>query len=336
MKTLIAITSDELKDMFFSGSALGALAECSEVTWFEETGAAFTSEGLAQIIADYDACITSWGSPFFTKEVLDHALKLKYIGHVAGSAAAVVDETAFDKGITVTTANTELAKSTAEAAVALIMAGAWDLHGFNARLKRGQWCSNSSDTVMGLSNQVIGIIGYGEISKNVISFLRGFPMKIKLSSRYCTEAEARSLGVELCSLDELLQTSQIISLHSSLTPSTVGMLGQRELELIKDGALFVNTARAKIIDEAALLKQLETGRFFACLDVYHNEPVPAEHPLLKLDNVLCVPHIGGFAITYKRAMGEFVAAGLKSFVEGDHPQGRVTKEEFKRMTANNL
>lgn len=132
-----------------------------------------------------------------------------------------------------------------------------------------------------------------------------------------TEEQARSLGVELCSLDELLQTSQIISLHSNLTPSTIGSIGKRELSLIQDGALFVNTARAKIVEEEALMNELQAGLIFAALGVFHEEPVPAKHPLLALDHVLCVPHIGGFARTYKRCMGEFVV---------------VTLEEFGRMT----
>ncbi|QGQ98411.1 hydroxyacid dehydrogenase [Paenibacillus psychroresistens] len=336
MKTLISIKSPELKEMFFPEHVIGKLEAFSEVEWFESTGESFDSEGLTRIIGDYDACLTSWGSPFFTKKVLENAPKLKFIGHVAGSATAVVDEDVYGKDIAVTTANIVLAKSTAEAAVALILAGAWDLLGYSSRLKAGQWCNNSKDTVMGLSNQVIGLIGLGEISRNVIAYLRGFPVKIKLASRYCTDTQAAELGVDLCSLEELLQTSQIISLHTALTPSSVGMLGERELSLIQDGALFVNTARAKIVDEAALTAQLQSKRFFAALDVYHAEPLPMNHPFQQLDNVICVPHIGGFARTYKRFMGEFIIDNLKDFSESKRPQGQVSREEYNRMTSSIL
>lgn len=334
MKTLLAITDPHLKELFFPDRVVKKLQSFSQTVWYEATGEAWSSEGLSRIISEYDAVLTSWGTPFFTSEVLAHADRLKFIGHVAGSPTSIVDERAFQKGIKVASANPVLAKSTAEATVALIMAGAWDLHGYNMRLKRGRWGNNSKDTVMGISNQVIGIIGFGEISRNVISMLRGFPVRIKLASRYCTEDQARSLGVELCSLDELLQTSQIISLHSALTPSTVGSIGQRELSLIQDGALFVNTARAKIVEEEALMKELESGRFFAALDVFHKEPVPADHPLHALDHVICVPHIGGFARNYKRYMGEFVVENLQSFYRGDiQALNTITLEEFGRMTA---
>jgi phosphoglycerate dehydrogenase-like enzyme len=337
MKTLLAIKDPYLKQLFFHDSVIEKLQAFSDVTWYESTGETWNSEGLASIIGEYDACLTSWGTPFFTPDVLANASKLSFIGHVAGSPTSVVDERAFHNQITVATANTVLAKSTAEAAFALIMAGAWDLYGYSTRLKRGQWGNNSRDTVMGVSNQVVGLIGLGEISKNVIRMLSGFPIRIKLASRYCTEEQASALGVELCSLDELLQTSQIISLHSTLTPSSIGMIGKREFALIQDGALFVNTARAKIVDEIAMMDELQSGRIFAALDVFHEEPILADHPLHSLDNVLCVPHIGGFARTFKRSMGEFVVDNLQRFAKGEKElPGVISLEEYGRMTTINL
>lgn len=336
MKTLIAVQNPDLINLFFAGNEVEKLQSFSEVVWYNDTGVAFNSEGLSQIIGDYDACLTTWGSPFFTHQVQENSGRLKFIGHMAGSATGVVSELIYDKDITVATANIVLAKATAESAVALMLAGAWDLLGYTTRLKQGQWSSNNRDTVMGVSEQVIGLIGYGEISRNVISLLRGFPVTIKLASRYCTPEQAASLGVHLCSLEELLQTSQIISLNSSLTHSTVGMIGAKELELIPDGALFVNTARGKIVDEEALVKELQTKRFYAALDVYYQEPLPKEHPLLQLDNVLCVPHIGGFAVKYKRYMSEFIIDNLRCFAEGKQPEGKVNREEYGRMTASTI
>lgn len=333
MRTLIAITHPDLKAMFFDEPVLRKLEAFSEAVWYESTGVPFNVEGLASIIGDYDAVLTSWGSPFFAEGVLAHARHLSFIGHAAGSAAAVVNEEAYKRGISVVTANPILAQSTAEAAVALMMAGAWDLYGYSSRLKRGQWSQNNRETVMGLSGQTIGLIGYGEISRNVIRLLRGFPVKIKLASRYCTEEQASALGVELCSLEELLRTSQIVSLHSSLTPSTVGMIGRKELGLLQDGALFVNTARAKIVDHEALMEELQAGRFFAALDVYPEEPLPMDHPLHRLEHVLCVPHIGGFARKCKRFMGEYVVDNLNAFMNGAVPEGHVSLEAFKRMTS---
>ncbi|MNI28621.1 D-3-phosphoglycerate dehydrogenase [compost metagenome] len=229
-------------------------------------------------------------------------------------------------------ANPLLALSTAEGAVAMIMAGAWELKRFSGKLLQGEWSNNNRDTVPGLAGQTIGIIGYGEISKNVIRMLSGFPATVKLASRYCTSEQAESLGGQVCSLEELLSSCRIISIHSTLTPSSRGMIGRAELELIQDGAVLVNTARAEIIDEAALLSELRTGRFSAVLDVYHQEPLPAGHPLLQLENVLCLPHIAGFSVTRKQRMGQFVAEDLQRFIRGEQPLGRITAAEYSRQS----
>ncbi|MDF2834893.1 MAG: hydroxyacid dehydrogenase [Paenibacillus sp.] len=332
MRTLIGISNGELMNMFYPEAVLDKLRAFSEVDCLE-VGSHVSSEQLAEMIEPYDAYISSWGSPRVTAEVAAKAPNLKYIGHTAGTVVAVVNDDIYDTNIQVASANHVLAKSTAESAVALMMAGAWNLRGYASRLQRGEWSHNAGETVIGLSGQTIGLIGFGEISRNVISFLRGFPVRVLLHSRYCAPEQAAELGVELTGLDELLSTSDIVSLHSTWTKSTEGMIGERELALLKDGALFVNTARAQIIDEGAWITELRKGRIYAAIDVYHKEPLPADSPLLQLDNVLCVPHIGGFARHYKTAMGTFVIEDLKRFVDGGKPIGLVTREDYKRLTA---
>lgn len=332
MKTLVGISNPELIDMFFGPNVIDKLRSFSEVDFFEP-GEQVNSEQLAERIGGYDAYLTSWGSPRVTAEVLAKADNLKYVGHVAGTVVAVVNEDIYDTAITVASANPVLAKSTAEAAVALIIAGAWDLRGYSSRLQQGMWCNNSKDTVIGLGGQTIGLIGYGEISRNVILFLKGFPVRIKLFSRNCSPEQAAEMGVELCGLDELLSTSHIVSLHNTWTRSTEGMIGARELALLQDGALFVNTARAPIVDESAMISELQSGRISAAIDVYHKEPLLPDNPLLQMENVLCVPHIGGFARHYKTAMGDFVVEDLSRFAQGIKPLGFVSREAYNRSTA---
>jgi phosphoglycerate dehydrogenase-like enzyme len=331
MKTLIAICNPDLKQLFFSREVIRMLESFSEIHWIQE-GVPFGSSDLADIIGEYDACITSWGTPKFTPEVLRKAERLKFIGHAAGSVVAVVNDDIFDKGIMVTNANKPLSQSTAEAAVALMLAGAWDLHGYNLRMKDGGWSNNNRETVMGLQNQTVGLIGYGEISRHVVRLLKGFQPKILLYSRYCTEEEAAALGVELCSLDHLLANSQIVSLHSTWTPETEGMVGREQLRKMQDGALFVNTARGAIVDEDALVEELMSGRLYAALDVYRKEPLKNGHPLLSLPNVICLPHIGGFHRGLKSSFGEFVVNDLIRFTRGEACEGQITRDIYKRLT----
>lgn len=331
MRTLVAIANAELRELFWRKPTLDKLEAISEVD-FAPMNEAFTSRELADRIGGYDACITSWGSPAFTPDVLSRAGRLKFIGHGAGSVAPIVNEDVFGVGIVVTSANPVLARSTAECAVALILAGAWDFKGNGERLKQGQWSDNNRETVLGVTRRVVGLVGFGVISKEVIRLLRPFGATILLHSGYCAPEEAEAVGAELCGLNELFERSDIVSLHNTWTPRTEGMIGAEQLERLRDGALFVNTARGAIVQEKALLDELRTGRISAALDVYDREPLSADHELLTMPNVLCLPHIGGFHGILKRELCDFVVDELRRFSRGEPLLGKVGLEHYRRLT----
>jgi D-3-phosphoglycerate dehydrogenase len=331
LKTLITVSLPELKKLIFNKDAVRKLEEVSKVDWVPE-GESYGPKELMRDIGEYDICITSWDSPKITSEVLEKAPKLKFVGHAAGSVYNIVEPCVFEKGITVVNANYALAKSTAEGTVALMMAGAWNLKAFNERMKRGEWSNNNCETILGISGQTIGLIGIGDIAREVIHMLRPYNVKILMNTKYCKEEEAKSLGVELCSLEYLLSNSNIISLHNTLTPATVGMIDKKELELVKEGSLIVNTARAAIIDEEALIEVLKKEKVYAALDVYWNEPMNKEHILLKLPNVLCVPHICGFSSYWKTRLGELVADELHRWLKGENLMCAIDAEKYARQT----
>ncbi|PYI57408.1 hydroxyacid dehydrogenase [Paenibacillus flagellatus] len=331
MKTLVAIADPGLRELLWPESVTIKLATFSEVD-FVTAGEPFTSDDLAERIGEYDACITSWGSPLFTPEALARAERLKVIGHGAGSVASIVREDVFATPIAVTSANGVLALSTAECTVSLMLAGAWDLAGNAARLKRGEWSVPFRDTVLGLTGRVVGLVGYGEISKHVIKMLKPFGVRILLYSGYCPPDEAAEQGVELCGLNELFERSDIVSIHSSWTPRTEGMIGAEQLSRLRDGALLVNTARGAIVQERALTEELRKGRIYATLDVFDREPLPPDHELLSLPNALCVPHIGGFHGLLKRRLCDFIVDELHRFAKGEELLGRVTPDHYRRLT----
>ncbi|TYP76590.1 hydroxyacid dehydrogenase [Paenibacillus methanolicus] len=331
MKTLVAIADPGLRDMFWQESTIDKLSRFADVD-FVPLAEPFDSEKLANRIEMYDAVITSWGSPRFTSQVLAQARSLKFIGHGAGSVAGIVDEDVFDLPIAVTSANKVLALSTAECAVSLILAGAWDHAGYSGRLKQGRWSVNNRETVLGVTRRVIGLVGYGEISKQVIRMLQPFHAKLLLHSSYCTQAEADALGVELCGLNELFERCDIVSLHNTWTPRTEGMIGAEQLNRLRDGGLLVNTARGPIVQENALLDALRGGRIFAALDVYDREPLGVDHELLALPNVLCLPHIGGYHGLLKRELCDFVVDELARFANGEALLGQVSLAHYRRLT----
>ncbi|SFL34464.1 Phosphoglycerate dehydrogenase [Paenibacillus sp. 1_12] len=332
MRTLVTVWKKELRQLLFTEEVIKQLESVSEVDWVPE-GTMYEAAQFEQDIHRYDACLTSWGSPKITVEVLSQAKQLRFVGHAAGTLTPYVEPSIFQRPIKVVNANTALAKSTAELAVTLMMSGSWEILNYRDRLKSGLWGdSGNGSTVSGLSGQTVGIIGLGEISREVIRILHAFHTRVLLYSPYCSVEEAEVLGVTLCSLEDVLRNCRIVSLHDTLTTSTRGMIGKEQLKLMVDGALLINTARGPLIDETALLDELTSGRISAALDVYHNEPVQEDYPLLKLPNVICLPHIGAYSGYWKSQLGAMVVEDLVRFVTGQPCLREVNEERFLRMT----
>ncbi|CAG7608122.1 Hydroxypyruvate reductase [Paenibacillus solanacearum] len=332
MRILITVWKKELKDLFFGEEVQTKLRDHFEVDWVPE-GVRYEETQLEREISRYDAVLTSWGSPKITANVLSQAANLKFIGHAGGTLIPYVDPDVFQRNIKVVNANTALAKSTAELAIALMLAGAWNICGYRDELRSGIWGGNGG-TVSGLYGQSVGLIGIGEVAREVIALLRPFHTKIRLCSPYCTPDEAEQLGVQLCGLDELLRESSIVSLHDTLTPETRGMLGKEELRKLQTGALLVNTARAALIDEEALYNELASGRIRAALDVYYREPLSGDDPFLRLPNVVCMPHIGAFSAYWKSQLAAMVIDELLRFTSGAPLLREITLERFLRMTSH--
>lgn len=330
MKTLVTLYQPELRHMVFPPEVTQQLESITDTDWVPES-TVYTQEQLIRDIAEYDAIITGWGSPKISRDVLAHTERLKFIGHTAGTLVPYIDPDVFERSITVVNANTALARSTAELAVTLMLNGAWKIAEYQHKVRQGQW-HKVNDMVNGLYKQRIGIIGLGEVSKEVIRLLQGFQAEIYLYSPYCDEQQAAELGVERVELEELMQKSRIISLHDTLTKETRGMIGQKHLDLMEDGALLVNTARAPLIDEEALTASLTSGRIYAALDVYHHEPLSHDDALLHLPNVICVPHIGAMSAYWRSQLGSMIVEDLQRFIKGESPLRRITGEKFTRMT----
>jgi phosphoglycerate dehydrogenase-like enzyme len=182
-----------------------------------------------------------------------------------------------------------------------------------------------------LGEQTVGLAGAGYIGRLLIRQLQAFHARICVYDPHLTPENADQLGVELVGLDRLLSDSDIISLHVPSLPETRHMIGPAELALIRDGALFINTARGSLVDEAALIAELRTGRFTAVLDVYETEPLPEDSPLRSLPNVILSPHAAGHTKeTYLRQGATAVDEALL-FLSGRPLQHEVTKTMLPTM-----
>ena len=332
MKTLFAISNQTLIENIFDSETLDRLARIADVDRAATDGS-FTQEFFEQHIGNYDACITSWDSPKLTGLAGIRAQRLRFLGHAAGTLASYLEPAFFERDVTVVTSGGVLAMSTAECTFALIMAGAWNLRAYEMGLHAGRWSQSRKETVMGVYGQTIGLVGLGQVTRQLIKYLEPFASNILVHSRYTSSEEAQRLGVTLVSLDELLAQSQIVSLHGTLTSKTRGMIGERELSLMRDGTLLVNTARAQLVDGAALLAELQRGRLFAALDVFDKEPLAADSILLELPNVLCSPHIGGISAHWRKKIGRNIVDALEAFVAGKAIEDRITVQRFEAMSA---
>jgi phosphoglycerate dehydrogenase-like enzyme len=160
-----------------------------------------------------------------------------------------------------------------------------------ASVREGNWQTQMG---LGLSGKTLGIVGLGKIGSRIARYAQAFDMPVLAWSPNLTDERCEPVGVERArSLDELLQRADVVTLHLVLSDSTRGIIGARELGLMKPAALLVNTSRGPLIDEASLLQTLTEKRIAgAALDVFDTEPLPAVHPLRTLPNVVATPHIG--------------------------------------------
>jgi D-3-phosphoglycerate dehydrogenase / 2-oxoglutarate reductase len=184
----------------------------------------------------------------------------------------------------------------ADHAAALILAGLRRLGPMDRALHRGTWDRGPAMEIVRLRGKTLGILGFGRIGQALAQRMAVFGLELIAYDPYIDPATAQRLGVTAVSLDELLAGSDVVSVHARLVPETRHLLGEAQFARMKPGALLVNTARGPIVDEAALAAALQNGQVgAACLDVMETEPLPAESPLGKMENVLLTPHLASFS-----------------------------------------
>ncbi len=276
-----------------------------------------TLERLAEEIENADILVVR-SNVKVTRELLDKAVKLRLIAR-AGSGLDNIDVCyATQKGIKVVNAPEAPVESVAELTIGLIISLARRIPLLDQRVKTGGW---REDWMVGieLKGKTLGIIGLGRIGSRVASIAKMLGMQVIAYDPYIPKTKAEQIGVELVEkLDELLKLSDFISIHVPLTDETRLMIRAREFSLMKKGAYLINTSRGAVVDEKALLEALTSGQLKgAALDVLTEEP-PINNPLLKLDNVLITPHIGGFTLEAQRKIAATIAEEILSFMRENH------------------
>lgn len=273
----------------------------------------------AETRAQTEILITGWGSKPLTPEILATLPNLELVAHLGGTVKSVLSQAALKNGLRVTNAADVNAKPVAQFALAFII-----LH--NKRVldwqrayarDRTSFDLHANPMVGNLGNRdkVIGIVGASRVGRALISLLQPHGLRILVHDPVKTDDELRGYGAEPTPLDALLAQSDVVSLHQPLLPETRKSFGAREFALMKDGALFLNTARGAIADQDALTKAMAGGRLNAVLDVTDPEPLPDKTPLWDMPNVILTPHVAGSLGTEVADMTDEIIAEIRRFTK---------------------
>lgn len=327
---VLVLPGPALYQRLFMPDVDARLREIANVT-FNESDTNWTSAQLAAEVAPYDGLITCWGSPEITPEVLDAAPNLKVIAHSAGSVKGIIKEHVLERGIKVSSASIAMAPAVAEFSLILTFLGLRPVHNYDAGMRHLGTPWESQDAYGSgweISASRIGVVGAGMVGRLYIAKAKALGADVCVADPYLSDAAAAELGVTKLSLDDLFATCPIVVIHAPTTPETHHMIGAKQLALLPDNGYLVNTARSWIVDQDALLAELQTGRIRAALDVFDEEPMALDHPLRSLPNVLLTPHIAGATMQTRIRQGECAVRDIENALDGRPLAHEVTLERY--------
>jgi D-3-phosphoglycerate dehydrogenase / 2-oxoglutarate reductase len=316
-----------------SDEGLAPLHEDARFDVIERTG--LEGDELAAALRDVHAVIVR-SSTRITRASLQHAAALRVIGRAGVGVDNIDVAAATERGVAVLNAPSGNTISAAELTFALMLACVRRIPMADRSMRSGAW-DRGSHTGTELYGKQLGLIGAGRIGGEVARRARSFGMRVCAYDPYLSSERAHDLEIELVTLDELLMRADVISLHVPLTESTAGLIGAAQLGRMKQGAVVVNAARGGVIDEAALADALDSGHLAgAALDVYAAEPLPAEHRLRQIQNVVLTPHLGAATQEAQHNVALEIAEAVRAAL-ADHDLTRAVNapaiggDEMRRM-----
>ncbi|MEU1115108.1 MULTISPECIES: hydroxyacid dehydrogenase [unclassified Streptomyces] len=306
------------------------LTKTVELTHQAPLSGSLTTPEARAALAETEILITGWECPPLTAEVLAHAPRLRAVVHAAGSVKPMVTDAVWDRGIVVSSAADANADPVVAFTLAAITFAAKGALSTAANYSAG-WPPFTERT--GADARTIGVIGASRIGRKVIAALNTWDTNphILLTDPYVSDAQATALGVERVDLPDLCRRSTTVTIHAPQLPETENLLSAELLNLIPDNGTVINTARGTLVDTEALTRECGDGRLNAFLDVTHPEPLPPDHPLLHLPNVLVTPHIAGAQGSEVRRLGEYAVEEVERYVSGAGLRGRLQQAELHRL-----
>ncbi len=332
MRVFVSMPKGKETDTFLTQDARKYLEERFE-TVYSSYDRHLTAEEFAAQIKGFDAVITGWSHVRITAPMLDGS-GIKVIAHTGGSVGDLIDPGVYEKTkVRVLSGNLLYAESVAEGVIAYMLTGLRRIPYYVQDIKNGGWRGDGFFSE-GLLDQTVGIIGMGAISRILIPMLQTFRAKIKIYSSYPIDEAflKENHATQAKSLEEIFSSCNIVSLHSAKNKKTEGMIRKSHFDLMKEGALFVNTARGAIVNEEEMIAALKEKKIHAVLDVFCKEPLDKDSELRTMEHVYCIPHMGGPTMDRRGYVTMKLADNLEQFVRGDKMELEITAEAAKRMT----
>lgn len=332
MKALVAIKRDKTFDTFFTKENIKLAESLGDIIWYDITS--FSQDDLKETIKDCDTYITCWGSPALTPEILDCAPNLKLLTHLGSTVAPVTCDEVYERGIKVISGFDYYSRSTAEGAVAYMLAALRNIPFYTDRLKKQKIWRETDDYTDGLIYKTVGLVGFGGVGRYVAQMLKPFDVNVKVYDiAQISIEEKEEYNITQCSIEEVFSTCDIISLHLPYNDSTYHIVDDALLYKIKKGALLVNTARGAVVDEEAMINHLKNGDFNAALDVYETEPIDMDNSLLSMENVLLLPHQAGPTVNLRSVITSKLIKESVDFIDRNIPlKNEITFSKAKNMS----
>jgi D-3-phosphoglycerate dehydrogenase len=321
----------------FCSSVLGKLRQSLEViyeSWLE-TRRLLPSEELIDRIQGQDIEIIVVEADFIFREVFERAGKLKLVGACRGDVTHVDMEAATEHGVLVINTPARNATAVAELTVGLMLALVRNIPVAHQMVRSGGWVDPMAPylSLRGteLAGKTIGIVGFGAIGQRVARRLSAFEASVLVYDPYVDPKRIKEIGAKPLELDALMGQSDLITLHCSTVPETVGLISAQRIALMKPTAYLVNTASVYVVDEEAIARALRERHIAgAAFDVYQTWPVQPEDPLLKLDNVILTPHIGGATDETVVRYSQMIADDIERFLRGQRPENMLNPQVWEK------
>lgn len=350
MKKYKAVVSAELVEPYLS--ELKALCDVTMCGWATRHGWIMNEDECIEHFRDAEILVT--GMDQITRRVLDACGNVKLLVCPRGNPVNIDRQAADERGLPIVFSPGRNANSVAEFLVGAVIGLIRSIPRSHHEVKNGRYLNPPSDDIYRvperddivwgfnipgpdtpfityygyeLYHRTFGMIGYGAVGRRLARFLKAMDMRVVIYDPYLPHEAAERDGVEMLALDDLLRQSDFVSLHCKVTEETKGMFGAREFALMKPTAVFINTARGVIVQQKALVDALLEKRISgAVLDVFWEEPMPSNHPLLKMDNVVITPHIAGASADVEMHQSIMVVGDIERFVRGEPLQYVFNRE----------